>query len=343
MFIGRKNELKEIIDGVKTDRFESFLVYGRRRVGKTELINEGIKNTKSILISYECIKSSIKDNLVLFTNKLKSIFNENYIHFDSFSDLFTYVFEKSLSQNIVLFIDEFSFLLEEDFSIESTLAVIIDSYKFKTKMKLFISGSYVSLMEKMIEYGSHSYGRYTHIMLIRPFDYYDSSLFYKNYSNEDKIILYSIFGGIPYFNSLIDTNKSAIENILNLVVKRDSTLEHEINEMVLAETNKITNMNVLISLIARGVNKYKDIYDNLSSMGISKPDYLLKKLIEMDIIKKVFPINEENNKKKIFYQFKDNLLNFYYRFIFYTPYQEFRINPNFFYENFIKTIATKTK
>ena len=56
----------------------------------------------------------------------------------------------------------------------------------------------------------------------------------------------------------------------------------------------------------------------------------------MDIIKKVFPINEENNKKKIFYQFKDNLLNFYYRFIFYTPYQEFRINPNFFYENFIK-------
>ena len=82
MFIGRKNELKEIIDGVKTDRFESFLVYGRRRVGKTELINEGIKNTKSILISYECIKSSIKDNLVLFTNKLKSIFNENYIHFD---------------------------------------------------------------------------------------------------------------------------------------------------------------------------------------------------------------------------------------------------------------------
>ena len=336
MFIGRKNELKEIIDGVKTDRFESFLVYGRRRVGKTELINEGIKNTKSILISYECIKSSIKDNLVLFTNKLKSIFNENYIHFDSFSDLFTYVFEKSLSQNIVLFIDEFSFLLEEDFSIESTLAVIIDSYKFKTKMKLFISGSYVSLMEKMIEYGSHSYGRYTHIMLIRPFDYYDSSLFYKNYSNEDKIILYSIFGGIPYFNSLIDTNKSAIENILNLVVKRDSTLEHEINEMVLAETNKITNMNVLISLIARGVNKYKDIYDNLSSMGISKPDYLLKKLIEMDIIKKVFPINEENNKKKIFYQFKDNLLKFYYRFIFYTPYQEFRTNPSFFYDNFIK-------
>ncbi len=336
MFIGRTNELNEIVDGLKTDRFESFLIYGRRRVGKTELINEGIKHSDAIIVSYECIKSTIKDNLVLFTNKLKNIFNDNYIHFDSFNELFTYVFNKSLTQNILLFIDEFSFLLEEDFSIESSLAVIIDRYKSKTKMKLFISGSYVSLIEKMIEYGSHSYGRYTHIMLIRPFDYYDSSLFYKDYSDEDKIMLYSVFGGIPYFNSLIDTNKSALDNILNLVVKRDSILEHEINEMVLAETNKITNMNVVVSLIARGINKYKDIYDNLSSMGISKPDYLLKKLLEMDIIKKVFPINEENNKKKVFYQFKDNLLNFYYRFIFYTPYQEFRTNPKFFYDNFIK-------
>ena len=336
MFIGRKDELNEIMDGIKTDRFESFFVYGRRRVGKTELINEAIKKTDCTVISYECIRSTIKDNLLLFTNKLKNIFNENYINFDSFRELFDYIFNKSLTQKIILFIDEFSFLLEEDFSIESTLATIIDNYKSKTKMKLFISGSFVSLMEKMIEYGSHSYGRYTHIIIVRPFDYYDSSLFYKDYSDEDKLMLYSVFGGIPYFSSLIDTNKSALDNILNLVVKKDSILEHEINEMVLAETNKISNMNVVISLIARGINKYKDICDNLSSMGISKPDYLIKKLMEMDIINKVFPINEENNKKKIFYQFKDNLLNFYYRFIFYTQYQEFRKNPKFFYDNFIK-------
>ncbi len=336
MFIGRKKELEEINDAIRTDRFESALIYGRRRVGKTELINEGIKSSNSLIISYECIKSTIKENLVLFTNKIKNIFNDNYLHFDSFGELFTFIFEKSLNQNILLFVDEFSFLLEEDFSIESILAVIIDKYKTKTKLKLFISGSYVSLMEQMIEYGSHSYGRYTHVMLIRPFDYYDSSLFYEEYSDEDKIMLYSVFGGIPFFNSLIDTNKSALDNILSLVVKRDSILEHEINEMILVETNKIANMNFVISLIARGVNKYKDILDNLSAVGISKPDYLLKKLIEMDIIKKVFPINEENNKKKTFYRFKDNLLNFYYRFLFHTPYQEFRANPYFFYENFIK-------
>lgn len=336
MFIGRTSELKEIKDGLKTNRFESFLIYGRRRVGKTELITESIKNEKRFIVSYECIKGSLAINLNLFTEKIRNIFNEPYVNFSNFIELFDYLFSKSLETDMILLIDEFSFLLDEDFSIESNLAVIIDKYKNKTNLKLFISGSYVTLMQKMVEYQSHSYGRYTHIMLIRPFDYYDSSLFYQEYSNEEKVMMYAVFGGVPFFNSLIDINKSALENIFDLVIKRDSILEHEINEMILVETNKIANMNSLISLIARGVNKYKDIDNNLSAMGISKPDYLLKKLIEMNIIKKTFPINDENNKKKITYVFNDNLLNFYYKYIFFSPYQEFRNNPVFFYDNFVK-------
>lgn len=336
MFIGRTSELKEIKDGLKTNRFESFLIYGRRRVGKTELITESIKNEKRFIVSYECIKGSLAINLNLFTEKIRNIFNEPYVNFSNFIELFDYLFSKSLKTDMILLIDEFSFLLDEDFSIESNLAVIIDKYKNKTNLKLFISGSYVTLMQKMVEYQSHSYGRYTHIMLIRPFDYYDSSLFYQEYSNEEKVMMYAVFGGVPFFNSLIDINKSALENIFDLVIKRDSILEHEINEMILAETNKIANMNSLISLIARGVNKYKDIENNLSAMGISKPDYLFKKLIEMNIIKKTFPINDENNKKKITYVFNDNLLNFYYKYIFFSPYQEFRNNPVFFYDNFVK-------
>ncbi|MBO4622949.1 MAG: AAA family ATPase [Bacilli bacterium] len=336
MFYGRKKELAEIKEALKTDRFESFLVYGRRRIGKTELVNEALKDSSRLIIFYECAKTSVEENLYLFTMKIKKIFNEDHISFNSFSALFSYLFNKSLSQDIVLFIDEFSFLLDEDFTIESKLAVVIDEYKNKSNLKLFVSGSYVSLMEKMIEYGSHSYGRYTHIMLINTFDYYDSSLFYSNYTNEEKVMMYSVFGGVPFFNSLIDTKKSALENVFDLVIRRNSVLEHEISEMILAETNKIANMNYLITMIARGIVKYKDLSSNMASKGISKPDYLLGKLIEMDIVKKVFPINDESNKKKTNYVFKDNLLNFYYKYIFFSPYQEFRENPKFFYENFIK-------
>ncbi len=127
-----------------------------------------------------------------------------------------------------------------------------------------MSGSYVTLLTKMIEYGSHCYGRFNHILLIRPFDYFTSSLFYSNYTAEDKIKIYSVFGGIPYFNSLIDLNKSADENIIDLIVKEDSILEHEITEMILLETNKITLLNDLIYMIGTGTTKYRDIVTKMN-------------------------------------------------------------------------------
>lgn len=117
-------------------------------------------------------------------------------------------------------------MLEDDFTIESSLAVAIDKYKNESKLKIIISGSYVTMMTKMNEYGSHCYGRFNHSLFIRPFDYYTSALFYPNYSNEDKIKMFSVFGGIPYFNSLIDPEITADKNIIRLLVKKDSILEH---------------------------------------------------------------------------------------------------------------------
>ena len=138
----------------------------------------------------------------------------------------------SKTKSFVLVIDEFTFLLEKDFAIESFLASAIDKYKEESLMKLVISGSYVGLIEKMTKYGSHSYVRFNHILFIRPFDYYYSSLFYKNYSNEDKLIAYAVFGGLPYFNSLINPKISIIENIKNLIIQRDSILEYELKQWI---------------------------------------------------------------------------------------------------------------
>ena len=192
------------------------------------------------------------------------------------------------------------------------------------------------MMTKMIEYGSHSYGRFNHILSIRPFDYYLSSFFYPNYSDEDKIKMFSVFGGVPYFNSFINPNKSADENIINLLVKKDSILEHEIVEMIFAETNKINLLNDLIGIIGSGTTKYRNIVSKLNQYNGSRPDYLLNKLIDMNIIRKVTPINDKNNNKKMYYQFEDNLIHFYYKYIFNNPFSINRTDANFFYQKFIK-------
>lgn len=336
MFVGRIEELKEICDAYKTSRVETILLYGRRRVGKSEIIRKSLEDCSLPVVNFECKRTSSKINLENITIAFEHTFNLSNLHFESFDDFFSYAFKFSLDKKYVLVIDEFSFLLENDFNIESSLALAIDKYKNEANLKLIVSGSYVTLMTRMIEYGSHCYGRFNHILLIRPFDYFTSSLFYSNYTAEDKIKIYSVFGGIPYFNSLIDVNKSADENINDLIVKEDSILEHEITEMILLETNKITLLNDLIYMIGTGTTKYKDIVTKMKQYENSRPDYLLNKLIEMNIIRKVTPINQKNNVKKMYYVFSDNLIHFYYKYLFNNPYSINRRSKEFFYNNFIK-------
>ncbi len=336
MFIGRKEEIKEIKNALNSSKLETILLYGRRRVGKSEIIKESLKNEKLKIVYFECKRTSSKVNLDNLSKLFQDTFELSNLSFNSFDDFFEYIFKYSINNKFILVIDEFSFLLDDDFTIESSLAIAIDKYKNESNLKLIISGSYVTLMTKMIEYGSHSYGRFNHILLIRPFDYFESSLFYKEYSNEDKIKIYSVFGGIPYFNSFIDTSKSADQNIIDLIVKEDSILEHEINEMILSETSKINLLNDLISLIGSGVNKYKDIVMRMNQNKNSRPDYLINKLVEMNIVRKVVPINQKNNSKKMFYEFSDNLIHFYYKYIFNNPYSVNRRNKEFFFNHFIK-------
>ncbi len=336
MFVGRKEELKELKEMLESNSFKAALIYGKRRVGKTEIITQALKETDKIVCSFECKKTNLDLNLQTLSEYFLNLFNLPNIVFKDFDSFFDFVFRYSLEKEFVFVIDEFSFLLEEDFSIESSLAIAIDKYKNESKMKLIISGSYVQLIEKMIDSTSHCYGRFTNILLIRPFDYYESSLFYPNYSDEDKFICYSVFGGLAYFNSLINDSKSVEDNICSLIIKKDSILEAELNQMILLETTKINRLNDLILLIARGKTKYADILSVLSQEKLTKPDYLLKKLIEMDIIEKVVPINKKENKKLTFYQFKDNFFSFYYKYIFASPYSLIRGNPKMFFDNFIK-------
>ena len=336
MFIGREKELKELSESLNKHSFQAVLVYGRRRVGKTELISQSLLDCSYRKLPFEFRKTTLAGNMNLFVPYVKEFFDEPNLSFDSFDSLFDYLLKKSLEEEYVLYLDEFSFLLNEDFSIESSLASAIDRYKSKSKIHLYISGSYVGLMERMIGKNAHSYGRFNHIISLKPFDYYDSAKFYPNYSFEDKIMLYSVFGGVPFFNSLIDTEKTALDNIFDLVVKIDSICEHELSETVIAETTKAPLLNELLLIILRGKCKYSDIYSEFASQGYGKPDYLLEKLLDMEFISKTYPINAQGNKKKTKYEIKDNLVEFFYRYIFVARSRELRKEPDFYYEHFIK-------
>ncbi len=337
MFIGRTKELHELTEKLNNDRFESILLYGRRRIGKTELIKEAAKSFNGTYIYYECKRSLLGDNIEGFNTTLKRVFNINF-SFQNIKDALNYVFEYSKNNKILLVIDEFPYLWETLPIIVSDIRDLIDEYKSQTNMKFILSGSYVDVMKNLNDGHSETYGRFTSIIPLKAFDYYDSSLFYPNYSNEDKILMYSIFGGIAFFNSLIDNTKSALENIKKLIIEPNSILQLEIEYTIAAETNKIPAVNSVIELISRGIIKYTDIANNLSSKNTSKvnPDYLIKKLLDLEIIEKVVPINEKENKKKIFYRFHDNLMEFYYRYIYRNKNMNTILSADDFYKEIIE-------
>ena len=171
-------------------------------------------------------------------------------------------------------------------------------------------------MKALMERQNPLYGRIDLTLNLKPMDYYDSALFYPEFLEEDKVRLFSVFGGISYYNRLIDAQKSVRENIIELIASSGARLENEVAMYLNSEISKITNANEVFEALAKGFSRYKDILDqsNVSS-GPALID-ILDKLMRMDVVAKEAPINDENNRKKSGYFISDNLSLFYYKYIF---------------------------
>ena len=194
----------------------------------------------------------------------------------------------------------------------------------------------MEVMHSLLEHENPLYGRVDLTINLKQMDYYESSFFYPNYSAEDKVRIYSVFGGIPYYNRLIDDSKSVKENILSLIASPGARLENEVSMYLNAELSKIVNANEVFEALARGFSKYSDI---LSQSHVSSGPTLvdvLDKLISMEVVVKTAPINDSANKKKIGYYICDNLSLFYYRYIFRYSSQMNIMDSEVFYKKYIE-------
>ena len=184
-----------------------------------------------------------------------------------------------------------------------------------SKLKLIICGSYIDIMESLINSTSLLYGRFTNKMNIKQMNYLESSLFYPNASNEDKVAYYSVFGGIPYYNQFIDDSKSVKENIINLIASNNGRLLSEAESFLITKLYKLNNANECFLAIANGNRKFSDILAKSHISSSSLLADILKRLIKMDVIEKVNPINDDSEKKS-YYEITERLSSFYYRYIF---------------------------
>lgn len=314
MFIGREKELKALNNLYTSDKFEFAVIYGRRRVGKTALINEFIGDKKSIY--FMGVESNAKQNLENFSKSIIE-YNSGIVadtSFQSFQSALEYVFELSRNERIILVIDEYPYVARSSKSLASTLQMLIDKYKDTSKVMLILCGSSMSYMEdNVLAYKAPLYGRRTAQMKILPFDFEETCRYFKNFSSEDKALIYGIVGGTPQYLLQMNDKQSIEDNIKNTYLNPVSFLFEEPTNLLKQEVREPAIYTAIITAIATGASRMSEIATKVGEDTNVCTSYI-KNLMNLGIVQKETPYGEKNSRKTIYY-IEDNMFRFWYRFV----------------------------
>lgn len=333
MFVGREKELMELRRVMNTGKKEAVLIYGKRRIGKSALISEAAKSFNGIIIEHMCVKSTFEGNLELLNRDVSLALGLPNMHMTSLSDIFRLL--SAQSQPVLIVLDEYQYMKEsaKKGEVDSYMQNIIDH--MSDQIRLILCGSYISVMKELLEEDNPLFGRFTCIMHIDVFDYKDASLFYPDADTRDKLIYYALFGGSPYVLSVIDTHSTIAENIKKLLIPSTGLLRMYIENVMLREIGKAYDVRIL-EVIGNGKKKYSDIQSVVARNDNGSLSKQLNHLQDMETITKVFPINRPDDKKKSFYQIRDNLMRFYFTFLFGNDGVISRIGDDAFYKQFME-------
>lgn len=315
MFIGRERELSYLNEFYEKLGIGMTIIYGRRRVGKSTLIAEFVKNKKTIF--YTATRVGKERNLELFSRQVTELFFpgiEN-ITFKSTEAVFDFITQNIAGEKIVLVIDELPYWAEKDEAFLSVLQKYIDTVWNHTNLKIILCGSALSFMEnKVLSEKSPLFGRRDSQIKLDAFDYLDAARFVPDYSNEEKAICYGITGGVAKYLSMLDPAKSVDENIVRLFFRTDGYLYDETRNLLIQEFSDISQVNNIIEQIASGANTVNMIANKIGEKEATVL-YSLEKLINVGLVEKKRCITEEKNKKKTQYILKDHMFKFWYEFI----------------------------
>ena len=333
MFTGRTKELNELNTELISDKKSAVLVYGKRRIGKSTLIKEASKSFKGVIVNHLCVKTSFEGNLDLLTKSIMLSLELPETKFSNIFDLFSFVDKQN--KKILIILDEYQYLKEshKEGEVDSYMQAVIDS--ISDNIKIILCGSYIAVMKELLKESNPLFGRFTKIIRLEELDYYDSSLFYPKLPNREKIRFYSVFGGSPFVLSNLNYEKSLEENIMDLLIEQNSLLRTHIENVMLTEIKKTYDVRIL-EIIGNGKKKYGEIQNHLGMKDSGLLDKQLKELLNMETITKTFPINKSNDKKKQFYEIKDNLMRFYFSYIFSNDAIIYRFGPSLFFNSKIK-------
>ena len=314
MFIGREREVASLRQLYSSDKFEFVVLYGRRRVGKTALINHFIDGKKAIY--FMGVESNAKQNLENFSKSIIEYASgiEAETSFASFQAALETVFRLSENERIILAIDEYPYVARASKSLASTLQMLIDKYKDRSKLMLILCGSSMSYMEDhVLAYKAPLYGRRTAQIKLQPFDFEETCRYFGSFSTEEKALAYGIVGGTPQYLLQMNDRISIEENVKNTYLNPTSSLYEEPTNLLKQEVREPAIYTAIITAIATGASRMSEISGKVGEDTNVCSTYL-KNLVALGIVQKETPYGEKASKRSI-YSIDDNMFRFWYRFV----------------------------
>lgn len=322
MFIGREQELGFFEDKYNAPGGQLVVLYGRRRIGKTEVLQKFAEGKPHVF--YSCRELSDAKQLAAFSARILKSDSPAAKYLKTFEDwegAFKSILELPGNGKKKLFIiDEFPYMCKGDPSIPSILQILWDETLKNQDVMLVLCGSSMSFIEKkLLSEKNPLYGRATGIYKMNELPFDDAIKFFPDYSDEDKMLAYSILGGIPHYLRQFDPAMPLRENIIKNVLTKGCTLYNEVEFLIRQELREPALYNTVIEAIALGNTKLNDIYMK-TQLDKAKISVYLKNLMELQILAREFSVlssgKEQATSTRGLYRITDNFFRFWFSFVF---------------------------
>ena len=336
MFIGREKELTLL----QQDYIgKAVMVYGKRRVGKTTLIQKALENCQHQTVYYECSKGAMQDNIDGLVRELARVkMLPVPLNFSTLQDVFIYL--NALPQKIVVVIDEYPYLKKatDSATVDSIFQNIIDNRL--SNIELVLSGSHIGMMKDLLQERNALYGRFAVTIKLNELNYLDAARFYPDRTPYDKVAHYAVFGGSPFVNQALNPAATLRENVISTILNPVSAVYLYASQLLLSDYSVKINAERIFSVIGNGKKRYTEIEDKLDVKKTGNLSKQIKSLTELEIVSRNSPINKIGDNKKATFEINDNLLRFYFTFIYKNASALQVLGAEAFYDEYVAPTLT---
>lgn len=336
MFIGREKELTLL----QQDYIgKAVMVYGKRRVGKTTLIQKALENCQHQTVYYECSKGAMQDNIDGLVRELARVkMLPVPLNFSTLQDVFIYL--NALPKKIVVVIDEYPYLKKatDSATVDSIFQNIIDNRL--SNIELVLSGSHIGIMKDLLQERNALYGRFAVTIKLNELNYLDAARFYPDRTPYDKVAHYAVFGGSPFVNQALNPADTLRENVISTILNPVSAVYLYASQLLLSDYSVKINAERIFSVIGNGKKRYTEIEDKLYVKKTGNLSKQIKSLTELEIVSRNSPINKIGDNKKATFEINDNLLRFYFTFIYKNASALQVLGAEAFYDEYVAPTLT---